>query len=135
VRDAVDWPSAEETIRILDTCLSALFRHGGVALATQKTTIGVHIQPRTKTFVDILSPFLVKELAVLGQTPLQTMAVVAKWGKRRITLDGSAVLANALFVRLEREFEASIGYADMARQIHADEEEVFRILGVEEERG
>lgn len=76
-----------------------------------------------------------QELATLEKGPLQTMAVVAKWGKRRLTLDGSAVLANALFVKLEREFEQSIGYGAMAHQIHADEEELFRILGVEEERG
>ncbi|HXP86252.1 MAG TPA: hypothetical protein VN841_16115 [Bryobacteraceae bacterium] len=134
-RDAVDWTSAEETINMLDTCLSALLRHAGVAWVTQKTAIGVHIQPRTKNFVDILRPFLVHELAMLDQGPLQTMAVVAKWGKRRLTLDGSGLLANALFVKLEREFETSISYEAMAQQLHADEEELFRILGIEEERG
>jgi len=134
VRDAVDWPSAEETINILDTCLSALLHHGDVGLMNWKTSIGVHIQPRTKSFVEILRPFLVHDLAVLGADPLQTMAVVAKWGKRRITLDGSALLANALFVKLERQFDPTEDYVEMAKQIRADEDEMFKILGIEEER-
>lgn len=43
VRDTVDWTSAEETIHILDTCLSALLRQGNIELINWKTSVGVHI--------------------------------------------------------------------------------------------
>jgi hypothetical protein len=62
------------------------------------------------------------------------MAAVAKWGKRRVTLDGSAALVNALFLKFEREFEGTASYQEMAQQLRKDEEELFRMLGVEEDR-
>jgi hypothetical protein len=135
LRDDVDWSSAEETITILDAALSALTKLSGIALGTKKTVVGMHLQPRTMTFKDILNPFLAPQLARLEKTPITTMAVVAKWDKRKVTLDGSAVLANAVFVKLEREFESATTYEQMTQRLRADEEELFEILGVEEDRG
>jgi hypothetical protein len=63
------------------------------------------------------------------------MAIVARWKNRRITLDGSAAIANAIFVQLEREFNAEASYDDIKTQILADEIELFTLLGVEEDLG
>jgi hypothetical protein len=62
------------------------------------------------------------------------MAAVAKWEDRRVTIDGSAALANAIFLRLERNFLASATYPEIATQLRKDQEDLFRILGVEEDR-
>jgi hypothetical protein len=134
-RDAVDWPSAEETIAILDTALSAFIRFSGIVLGAKKSAIGLHIQPRTMPFMEILNPFIAPQLAALEREPVQTMATVVKWGKRKVTLDGSAAIANGLFLKFEREFESASTYEEMAHQLRRDEEELFRILGVEEDRG
>jgi hypothetical protein len=134
-RDGVDWISAEETIGILDTFVSSFTLLSGVELANKKTTIGLHIQPKTAPFIKILSPFVAPQLAELEADPVKTMATVAKWEKRRITLDGSASLANGLFLKLEREFGSSGTYAEMADRIKNDEEELFKILGIEEDLG
>jgi len=134
-RDAVDWESADETLTILDTAFSALAKLGRIVMGTKRTTIGMHLQPRTMTFMDLLSPFMPPQLAALEKAPMRTMAVVAKWEKRKVTLDGSAALANAVFVKIEREFESASAYLEMARELRADEEQLFRVLGVEEDRG
>lgn len=134
LQDDADWSSAEETMTILDTVLSALARLGGVVMGTKRTVIGMHLQPRTMTFQDILSPFIAPQLVGLDKAPIRTMAVVAKWEKRKVTLDGSVVLANAVFVKLEREFGSATTSSEMAHQLRTDEEELFRVLGVEEDR-
>jgi hypothetical protein len=134
-RDAVDWDSAEETLAILDAVLSALVQLSSVAMVTKKTAVGVHIQPRTMSFMEILNPFLAPQLAALESEPVKTMATVAKWGKRKVTLDGSGSLANGVFLKFEREFESATTYQEIAEQLRRDEEELFRILGVEEDRG
>ena len=84
--------------------------------------------------MDILGPFLVPQLVSLEKEPVKTMAAVAKWDKRKVTFDGSGALANGLFLKFEREFEGIASYDDIAQQLKKDEEELFRILGVEEDR-
>lgn len=133
-QDSVDWNSAAETTAIAAAILSALERAGGVRLGPRNAAIALHIQPRTLRFVDILSPFLVPQMAALESQPVTTMAAIAKWGdKRKVTLDGSGVIANAVYLRFERQFESEASFEEVARQLKADEEELFRLLGVEEE--
>jgi hypothetical protein len=52
---------------------------------------------------------------------------------RKIYIDGSAAIANAMFVRLDREFGPSSTYQEIAERIRADEADVFNILGIEED--
>jgi hypothetical protein len=133
-RENLDWPTAEETIAILDAALSALVRTSGVALGPKRIAVSLHLQPKSLPFIKLLTPFIAPQLAALDPDPVWTMAAVAKWPKHKVTIDGSGVLANAVFVRFEREFLPTVTYEDIARQLRKDEEELFRILGVQEDR-
>jgi hypothetical protein len=133
-RNAVDWDLADETIAILDAVVSALTRLSGVVMGTKRTAVGVHLQPRTVPFMEILRPFVPLQLAAIGSQPIVTMATVARWGDRRITIDGSAVVANAVFLKLEREFLPSTSYQEITKRLWDDEQEVFAIMGVKEDR-
>ncbi len=75
---------AEETLTILRMVTQTLVQIGGVVLGKKKTTIGLHIQPKTTTFIEILTPFLTPDLAALEAQPLKTMAVVADGTKGRL---------------------------------------------------
>jgi hypothetical protein len=132
-RDGTSWETAEETIQILDAAVGALVGQTGAQIVNRKTVIVLHAQPATLPFLQILSPFVPTKLGALEKEPPKTMAVVVKWEKRKITLDGSAQLANGIFVRFEREFEGNASYEEMARQLHADEQEIFSMLGIQEE--
>jgi hypothetical protein len=134
-RESVAWESAEETIAILDAAISALVRTGGVALGAKKTTISLHLQPKSLPFVALLAPFLAPQLRTLDSEPLATMATVAKWANRKVTIDGSGVLANAVFLRFERTFPSTATYNEITEQLRRDEEDLFNVLGVEEDRG
>jgi len=133
-RDGVDWNMLEETIAILDAAFSAFIRFSGMVIVGQRTVIGLHLQPKTAPFMDILSAFLAPQLAALEKEPVKTMATVVRWAKRRVTLDGSGALVNALFLKFEREFDGATSYEEMAVQLRKDEEELFGILGIEEDR-
>lgn len=63
------------------------------------------------------------------------MATVAKWSNRKITVDGSAAIANGIFVSLERDFPGSTTYTEIVQQLQKDEAALFEILGVEGGRG
>ena len=133
--DNASWQAVDEAIEILDTAISALTRSSGVKVALQKTAIALHIQPRSLRFVDILRPFVAAPLASLEAEPVMTMAAVAKWGDRKVTIDGSGAIANGIFLRLERDFPGTATYKEIAHQLEKDEDGVFEILGVEEVQG
>jgi hypothetical protein len=134
-RDDSDWETADETIAIFDAAVLALMKFSGVVAGTRRTSIGLHLQPRTKHYMEILRPFMSSLLTALEKEPLRTMAVVAKWANRKVTIDGSGSLVNGLFLKFERDFAASSPYTEIASQLKSDEEQLFRLLGVEEARG
>jgi hypothetical protein len=134
-REGMDWQSADETIAIFDAAVSALIRSTGIAMGSKSTVISLHLQPRSTPFVALLTPFIAPQLAALDSEPVITMATVAKWEHRKVTIDGSGLLANAIFLRLEREFPWAATYDEIAEQLRKDEEDLFKILGVEEDRG
>ena len=129
-----DWQSSDETIAILDHALSSLIRLSGIKIATQKAEIGMHIQPRSLTFVDILRPFIAPPLATLESEPIVSLAAVGRWNKRRVTVDGSAAIANGVYLRLERDFPVATSYEEISQQLKNDQMNLFEVLGVEEDR-
>jgi hypothetical protein len=133
-RENVDWQSADETVAVLDAAVSALIRSSGVAMGPKKTVISLHLQPKSLPFIALLTPFIVPQLTTLDSEPVVTLATVAKWAHRKVTIDGSGVLANAVFLRFEREFASDAAYDEITAQLRKDEEELFKILGVEEDR-
>ena len=133
-RENVDWQTAEETIAILDAAVSALIRSCGVAMGPKNTAISLHLQPKSLPFNALLIPFIAPQLASLDSEPVSTMATVAKWAHHKVTIDGSGVIANAIFLRFEREFPTAATYDEIAERLRKDEEDLFKILGVEEDR-
>jgi hypothetical protein len=132
-RDATNWSLAEETIQILDAAMSALLSTTNIIVAKQKTVIALHLQPKTAPFFEILRPFVPSPLAALEPGPMKTMAAVAKWDKRKVTIDGSGQVANGIFLRFEREFAGKVSYTEIAEQLKADEDALFSMLGIIEE--
>jgi len=95
--------------------------------------MAMHLQLKTARAIDLLMPFAPSPLLGLEAHSLKATAAVAKWEKRRITVDGSAQLANGLFVNLEREFSASESLETIAYQLKADEDQLFDLIGVKED--
>jgi hypothetical protein len=132
-RDSTSWETAQETIEILDAAVTTLTRVGNVKPATFKTTVALHIQPKSLPFIEILKKIIPAPVAALEPAPPQTMASVVKWDERKVTIDGSGQIANGIFIRYEREFKADIGYEEIARRLRADEDGIFAMLDVKEE--
>jgi hypothetical protein len=134
-RENVDWETVEETLAILDAAVSELIRSSGVALGPRYTTVYLHLQPKSLPFIALLTPFIPPQLAAMESESVLTMATVAKWAHRKVTIDGSGIIANAIFLRFDREFPRTATYSEIAGQIRKDQDDLFRILAVEEDRG
>jgi hypothetical protein len=132
-RDDADWSSAEESIEILGAALKTLTEISGAKLKTQNTAIAMHLQLRKVPFIELLQAFVPAQLAILESEKVSTMASIVKWNNRKITIDGSAALANGIFVKLEREFPPASSFQEIARILRSDEDAVFNALGVVED--
>ena len=132
-RDTVDWGMAQETAEILQTCLSTLLDGTDVRLLNQKTALIMHLQPSTKKFMDLLKPLLPEKLKTFGAGEITSGASVVKWNDSRITFDGSSHVANGLYLKYEKEFDSSVSFEVIARDLRAAEEKLFQILDVEED--
>lgn len=132
-KDNADWESAEETITIMDAAVSTLAESGKIEAETIGTTIALHMQPKALPFMKILAPFVPAQFAALGPD-VKTMASFVKWERRKVIIDGSGQLANGIFLRFEREFEGSTSYQQISEQLRADEDALFAMLDVKEER-
>jgi hypothetical protein len=133
VRDGVDWATVGETIEILAIALDTLTKSGEVKLRNQKTVVALHIQPKTKTFIEILNPFLSPDIKALRSGEIKTGASIVKWDKGKITLDGSGIIANAIYLRLEHEFDVETSFEEMAGVIRKEEDALFVLLGIEDD--
>lgn len=131
-REAVDWSTAEETVEILQTFLATLLAGTSVQLRNHKTALILHLQPAGKRFLDMLNPFLPDSLKTFRPGEITSGAAVVKWKDGRITLDGSAVIANAIYLKYEQEFDNSVSFETMAMDLRAAEKRLFEILDVEE---
>ncbi len=131
-KEAASWPEADAILHILDRFLTILAEKSGVILGKKTSVLSLHLQLKTGSFKDILRPLIDSGIQRLDPAPLDAMAIVARWPQYRITLDGSAQLANAIFVQMERTFDARLTYDDMKQHILKDEVDLLKLLGVEE---
>jgi hypothetical protein len=131
IKEDADWNTAQEVIEILNSFLQTL-RQGGVHLGLQKTTVSLHIQPTAQTFLNLLKPFLSPQIQALSDAKLVTGASLVKWENGRVTLDGSGLLANAIFLLFEQEFEKDKSLDSIASDIRVMEEKLLKMLDIEE---
>lgn len=130
-KDAANWPEADEILHILEVVLKVLVE-AGVELGKKSTSLILHLQPKNVPSKELLRPFLISTLSQLEPSPAEAMAYIVKWNGRRITLDGSAALANGVFLNMEREFDATTSFGEIKETIFKDEATMLALLNVEE---
>ena len=130
-KEAANWSEADEMLHVLGVALDVLVQ-GGVELGKRSTSLILHLQPKNVPFRELLRPFLVPSLSELETSPAEAMAYVIRWKGRRITLDGSATLANGVFLHLERDFDDAVPFEEVKETLLKDEATMFALLNVEE---
>lgn len=131
-KEGATWAEADDTLHVLMVALEVLVAVAKVKLGKRATSLSLHLQPKTLPFRDLLRPFLAHSLAQLEQAEVEAMAYVVRWRGRRITLDGSAAIANGVFLHLERDFEPAVSFQDMKATLLNDEATMLKLLNVEE---
>lgn len=132
VKDSANWAESDETLHLIETALNTLAQTSGVIFQKRVAILSLHLQLKIVSFKDVLRAFISPELLKLDPSAPNAMATVLRWPKHRITLDGSAAVANGIFIQTEREFDANVMFDEMKNTVFDDETKLFKILGVEE---
>ena len=133
-KDQSHWSEEAEIVSILSNVREAVLSASDVVIKSQKVAIALHIQPKLKNFREILKPFWPESLVALQDSPLLAVANVLKWEDASLTLDGSASIKNGIFMRMELSFPKDATLQEIAQSLRRNEERLFTLLGIEEER-
>jgi hypothetical protein len=83
--------------------------------------------------MELLRPFVPTQLTAMESETVTTMATVARWANRGVTIDGSAAVANGILLKFEREFGSEIPFEAVADRLMKDERELLATIGVKED--
>jgi hypothetical protein len=131
-KESAIWAEADQILGHFQKFLQILTEQTGVVLGRKVTILTLHLQPKSTSFKQILLPLITEKLRAVDPAPLDAMAVVSRWPGRRITLDGSAQLANGIFAQMEREFPQDVPLDHIKQNLFDDEVNLFKLLDVVE---
>jgi hypothetical protein len=132
-KDASNWATAEEDIKVLAAAESAVLAQGAEVTA-RSVTVAMHLQLLETPRAEILSRFSPEPLyknVPEGYQPTQ-FAVAVKLVHGSILVDHSATVANGIFVRVTSEFDATPSLLEIMAKVRLDEQFLFGVLDVEE---
>jgi len=129
--DNLDWSGAEEAIGCIETALAAFKRTLNYVVTSQVFVLSMHVQMKDKTPAEISESLVTPNVLKILDGAFKCHGLVLTRDKATFVLDNSASFANALFMRIAREYAADTTLGQIANRLRADEENIFKVLGLE----
>jgi len=123
-----DWSRAPQYVSLFQTGLDELRASTGQELRLQQTTLGFHVKPGKEPFRDILAGFV--NAKSLGGEDAAMFGVSVYHNDHSFVIDGSALFPGNVFIKLLRNFVPEKRFEEMAKVLHADEENVLEKIGL-----
>jgi len=123
-----DWSRAPEFVSLFQAGLDAVVGTIGQTIQVQQTTLGLHVKPGTKPLRDTLVRFV--NPGALGSDDATMFGVSAYYNDHSFVIDGSGFFPGSVFIKLVRNFASEKRFEEMAKAIYADEEQLFKLIGM-----
>ena len=134
VKETANWAEADLIESLMQAGLSAIRRVAELNFRSQHTVLSMHVQPTIVPFRDIIRKALMTErIVALDAEPTNGMAMILKWPSYRVTIDGSAAIANGIYLQLERDFGGQATFDEVKTAIRADQLALYDLLDFKEE--
>ncbi|MHB8382218.1 MAG: hypothetical protein ACYDC3_07740 [Candidatus Binataceae bacterium] len=124
------WLDAEKIGEIADSALEILRSNRPPVLATQRSTLALHVVPRETSIADITAKFAPRTLPSIAPTQALAYGLSIYAADRSILIDSSAQYPNGLFLRLVRSYPAQESIQEITRMLRADESSLLTDLGL-----
>ncbi len=134
IKEGANWAEVDLIDSLMQAGLSGIRRVSEINFRSQHVVVSMHIQPTTVPFRDILRKAIMSErILALDAEPTNVMAMILKWPRYRLTIDGSAALANGIYLQVERDFDGQATFDDVKTAFRADQAAIFGLLDIKEE--
>jgi hypothetical protein len=127
----LDWSEAEAFMSAMTAGIEAVRAFTGCAVGSQNLGLGMHVQLKNKPLSEVTAPLISATARELLDGDIRFSGVVINREKSNITIEMSAMYANALWVRMFREHPAAATLPDIAVALRKDEEQLFKVLALE----
>jgi hypothetical protein len=105
IANKANWSQAAELSALFHTVVEGVKKIGNTDLESHQTVLGFHLKPGHKSFRDVLLQFL--DAKALGQPDASMLAVGFYSADHSVIIDNSAVIPDAVFVKITRVFKAA----------------------------
>lgn len=122
------WSNAKVTAGFFQAAADAIKQSVGEEFQSQFVTLAFHLKPGEKSYKDVLSRFVNGK--ALGAENANMYGVSVYSNDYSFVIDGSAVIAGGIFIKLIRNFTPEKRLEEMAGVLYRDEEAVLRLLGL-----
>lgn len=123
-----DWGDAPNLVTTFDAAIKAICSTGNTEIKSHEISLAMHVKPGKTPFVDIMTRFVNRE--AIG--PAQMYGFSVYRDSSSLVIDKSLRYEGAGFLRLQRRFEASSSFEDIAAMLYEDESKALDMLGLKE---
>ncbi len=123
-----DWSDAPNLIEMFDAVQAVLKQNADYEVAKQEVALAMHVRSGDQDLQGVMRQFV--NVEKLGSAEMYGLSVYrndSSW-----VIDKSLRYEKAYFIRLNRTFEPSLGFSEIAMSIYKDEVTVLGLLGLTE---
>ena len=121
-----DWGMALRLAELFDGVSAKIQKFVGNPPASQQVTLAFHVMPGSINLRERTAQ-LVKNEQLAGAT---FYGLSLHYEQKSVVIDKSLRYAGAAFIRLQRNFEGSVAFSDIAPQVYEDEVSALKLLGI-----
>jgi hypothetical protein len=127
----IDWTEADNFVELARAGIDTVLRTADAEIKGQQIALAMHVQLKTKPRQEVTACLLSPAALNLLDGELTFPGIILLKEKSKVIVDASVAYANGLFVRIIREHPAEVSFEQMAKILHADEEQLFDTLELE----
>ncbi len=132
-KDGSSWSTAAEDVAVWSAAENALLTEGAAKVASCTAMLAMHIVPLSKTRDEVIAPFISAPLKQFSGRQTKAFGCHIRFADGgEVLLDYSLGHANGVFLRVSSQMEGKPPIVDILARVRSDEEQMFKMLDVQE---
>ncbi|HWN98005.1 MAG TPA: hypothetical protein VNS63_01910, partial [Blastocatellia bacterium] len=126
----VGWNDENQVTDIARAGIDTLQKAAGVHIEKQFLTLAIHVSSHARSLLDLTAPFIKLDAFPRAIESARAYGFGVYRDDGYWIVDRSALYTNALFVRINREFEPDVSFEQLAEALRSEELGVLDLLGL-----
>lgn len=128
-----DWSESAKILERIHAGFDVLAEKASAQIAGQNLVLAMHVQLKDRPIKEVTAKLVNPDVARIWGADVASQGCVLYRVKGMIVIDSSSSYANALFVRISRDFDPEVAVDHIADTLLEDEKAIFGCLELEGE--